>query len=130
MSAHSGEEEALWSPRGPRTFQGVKELLLAFHHDASANSLFLTSLVALLCAETVYGTGPCRTCCLVTECTVSAGAIMHAGAAQGGISVLPSQYPPVYRDNVTDDFFGTVVADPYRWLENTDSPETLACELL
>ncbi len=55
---------------------------------------------------------------------------MHAGAAQGGISVLPSQYPPVHRDNVTNDFFGTVVADPYRWLEDTDSPETLACELL
>ena len=66
----------------------------------------------------------------MTECTVPAGAVMHAGAAQGGISVLPSQYPPVYRDNVTDDFFGTIVADPYRWLENTDSPETLACELL
>lgn len=53
---------------------------------------------------------------------------MRAGAAQGGISVSPSAYPPVYRDNVTDDFFGTVVADPYRWLENTDSNETLACE--
>jgi hypothetical protein len=42
--------------------------------------------------------------------------------------VLPSQYPPVYReDNETADFFGTIVSDPYRWLENTDSNETTAC---
>ena len=52
----------------------------------------------------------------------------HAGATQGGISVLPSQYPYVYRDNVTNEFFGSTVADPYRWLENTDSNATLACE--
>ena len=55
-------------------------------------------------------------------------AAAYAGAAQGGISVDPSRYPQVYRDNVTDTFFGTVVADPYRWLENTDSNETLACK--
>lgn len=54
----------------------------------------------------------------------------YAGAAQGGISVNPSRYPQVYRDNITDTFFGTVVADPYRWLENTDSNETLACKCL
>ena len=54
----------------------------------------------------------------------------HAGATQGGISVLPSQYPYVYRDNVTNEFFGSTVADPYRWLENTDSNATLACEAL
>ena len=42
--------------------------------------------------------------------------------------MLPSQYPYVYRDNVTKNFFGTEVADPYRWLEDTDSNATLACE--
>jgi len=30
------------------------------------------------------------------------------------------------RDDVVDDFFGTVVADPYRWLENPADPETQA----
>ena len=44
--------------------------------------------------------------------------------------MLPSQYPYVYRDTVTNVFFGQTVADPYRWLENTDSNETLACEAL
>jgi len=35
-------------------------------------------------------------------------------------------YPPTPRDNVTDTYFGTVVADPYRWLEDVDSPQTTA----
>lgn len=71
----------------------------------------------------------CRGCIALLNATnqhVIAAA--YAGAAQGGISVVPSRYPQVYRDNVTDTFFGTVVADPYRWLENTDSNETLACK--
>jgi prolyl oligopeptidase len=35
-------------------------------------------------------------------------------------------YPPTRRDAHTDDYFGTTVADPYRWLEQLDSPETKA----
>ncbi|MGI4741015.1 MAG: prolyl oligopeptidase family serine peptidase [Janthinobacterium lividum] len=33
-------------------------------------------------------------------------------------------YPETRRDAHTDDYFGTTVADPYRWLEALDSPET------
>ena len=36
------------------------------------------------------------------------------------------QYPPAPKDNTVDDYFGTKVADPYRPLENPDSPETRA----
>src|SRR5690349_12551914 len=33
--------------------------------------------------------------------------------------------PPVTRtDNVKDNYFGTEIADPYRWLEDQQSPET------
>ena len=33
-------------------------------------------------------------------------------------------YPQTKKDSVTDDYFGTIVEDPYRWLENDTSSET------
>ncbi len=33
-------------------------------------------------------------------------------------------YPKAAKGNVVDDYFGTQVADPYRWLEDDKSPET------
>ena len=35
-------------------------------------------------------------------------------------------YPETKRGDVVDDYHGTQVADPYRWLEDTDSDETAA----
>lgn len=36
----------------------------------------------------------------------------------------PIQYPPTQKGDVKDTYFGTVVEDPYRWLEDDNSPET------
>src|SRR5512138_3557413 len=35
-------------------------------------------------------------------------------------------YPAARKADIIDDFFGTRVADPYRWLEDPDGPETRA----
>jgi prolyl oligopeptidase len=35
-------------------------------------------------------------------------------------------YPATRRDDVTDDYHGDLVADPYRWLEDTADPQTQA----
>jgi len=39
-------------------------------------------------------------------------------------SEKPIQYPPTKKGEVKDTYFGTVVEDPYRWLEDDNSPET------
>ena len=36
----------------------------------------------------------------------------------------PLPYPDSPRDDQIDDYFGTLVPDPYRWLEEVDSPQT------
>lgn len=41
-------------------------------------------------------------------------------------SALALEYPATPRGDTVDNYFGQRVADPYRWLEDVDAPETLA----
>jgi prolyl oligopeptidase len=40
------------------------------------------------------------------------------------VTSTPLPYPDAPRVDQVDDYFGTLVADPYRWLEDADSPQT------
>ena len=43
-------------------------------------------------------------------------------SCQGSGPDLPLDYPDAARSDHTDDYFGTVVADPYRWMEDLEDP--------
>jgi prolyl oligopeptidase len=44
-------------------------------------------------------------------------------ACQDSGPTFPAAYPPAQRGDHQDDYFGTAVADPYRWMEELESTE-------
>ena len=60
---------------------------------------------------------------------MSAAAIVAAAAltdCMNTMSIKHLPYPEAERTDVTDNYHGTVVADPYRWLEDDNSEATAA----
>ena len=47
-------------------------------------------------------------------------------ACKSNRSITLKPYPVTEREGVKDNYFGTEVADPYRWLEDDNSPRTAA----
>jgi prolyl oligopeptidase len=56
----------------------------------------------------------------------SVALILTTTPAFGGDARSRLAYPPARKASVVDDYNGVKVADPYRWLENADDPETAA----
>src|SRR6266513_458288 len=87
---------------------------------AVAAAMTLCALGLLACAgarlggrEPVPGSGSC----VQTMRTATETAVGMPPAAPALV------YPVTARVNVSDSYFGTEVEDPYRWLENLDSPQ-------
>jgi prolyl oligopeptidase len=72
------------------------------------------------------GARPGAIACLLAGAALSGGEgdPSRADAPKG--DAVSISYPKARMADVTDDYHGTRVADPYRWLEDPDSPETRA----
>lgn len=58
---------------------------------------------------------------LSTACDKTDSHSQETPKAQDSMPMIPVTYPQTAKGDAVDDFFGTKVADPYRWLEVEDS---------
>lgn len=62
----------------------------------------------------------------VCVCLLTLAAFVSAAHPEGSPNYPKLTYPKAKTVEQVDDYHGTKVADPYRWLEDTDSPDTKA----
>lgn len=55
---------------------------------------------------------------------ISTIVLMTSCAKKEKVKINMMAYPETKKENVVDDYFGTKIEDPYRWLENDTSKET------
>lgn len=63
---------------------------------------------------------------LIGLCAVASTVLVLAEPVAQAASGRVYIYPAAPMGSVTDDYFGTTVADPYRWLEDSSTDQTLA----
>jgi len=63
---------------------------------------------------------------LLAACIAGTAWGRHSSLLAQSAPAEPKTPPPTRTDNVVEAFHGVEVADPYRWLEDQDSPETRA----
>lgn len=64
---------------------------------------------------------PIIACMVLAACKPASNQDPGTSNPQDSMPVIPVTYPPTAKTTVEDDFFGTKVQDPYRWLEVEDS---------
>jgi prolyl oligopeptidase len=64
--------------------------------------------------------------CSSTNPSKATGGSSETAVARTQATMTRLDYPVTKEVDQVDDYHGTKVADPYRWLESTDSPETRA----
>ncbi|MFI3279170.1 MAG: prolyl oligopeptidase family serine peptidase [Rikenellaceae bacterium] len=62
----------------------------------------------------------------INKLLVSAAAASLTISCMSTSKIEHKEYPATFRGDLVEDYFGTKVADPYRWLEDDSSEETAA----
>ncbi len=82
------------------------------------NKLWRRSLICAAIATSVIGLSACQ--------PDTTDAQQSAKIKEVDMSKMPTSYPETRKGDVVDTYFGTQIADPYRWLEDDLSEETAA----
>jgi prolyl oligopeptidase len=79
-----------------------------------------------LLSSCALGALTCLSGCFAPRDASQSTASQPTMAAATARPLPPFQAPPTERQSVEDDYHGTIIADPYRWLEDQDGTATAA----